>query len=222
VDLLSYVVLILFLAGFLWSVILHEVAHGWVAKQCGDPTAEMAGRLTLNPIPHIDPVMTIIVPIAMMLFSGIIFGGAKPVPVNPYNFRNGEIDDLKVSLAGVGVNFSIAAVFGFSLHLWPVESAGFTLFALLALVNLVLGLFNLIPVPPLDGSHVMRFLLARIDRGIAESYERIGVFGLVILFLLLGFFWRHIALAIDFIWFNVFKIDVGWGSVVVNFQKAFS
>ena len=221
-DLLSYVVLILFLAGFLWSVILHEVAHGWVAKQCGDPTAEMAGRLTLNPIPHIDPVMTIIVPIAMMLFSGIIFGGAKPVPVNPYNFRNGEIDDLKVSLAGVGVNFSIAAVFGFSLHLWPVESAGFTLFALLALVNLVLGLFNLIPVPPLDGSHVMRFLLARIDRGIAESYERIGVFGLVILFLLLGFFWRHIALAIDFIWFNVFKIDVGWGSVVVNFQKAFS
>ncbi len=219
----NYIVLSLFLAAFLMSVVLHEVAHGWVAKQCGDPTAELAGRLSLNPIRHIDPVMTIIVPFFMMYFAGVIFGGAKPVPVNPYNFRNLERDDLKVSVAGVVVNFIIAAVFGFGLHLWQPGQMGFTLFALVAVANLVLAFFNLIPIPPLDGSHVMRFIIARFSPQAAARYERLGMFGLILVFLLFGFFSPLLFGAVDFVWTDIFMIrDVSWMAVIHQFRQSFA
>ena len=143
---LNYVMMMIFIAAFIMSVVLHEVAHGWVARACGDPTAEIAGRLTLNPIKHIDPVMTIAVPLVLLYATRgqMLFGGAKPVPVNPYMLRGGEKDDLKVSLAGVAVNFSIALIFGLPLRFWQPEQVGFMLFAMIAISNLILALFNLI------------------------------------------------------------------------------
>jgi len=209
------IVYTIYLAAFVYSIILHEIAHAWVAKECGDPTAEAAGRITLNPIPHIDPIMSIALP-AIMLYTGQpLIGGAKPVPVNPYNFRHLERDDLKVSLAGVAVNFLIALVFGFMLHLFEPGTINYTLFGSIAVLNIVLGIFNLIPIPPLDGSHVMRLLLSRIDPGIAAAYERIGFFGLVIIVLLLQANLLHLSGAIEFVWHRVFLIDnASWQDVM--------
>jgi len=137
---------------------IHEFAHGWVAHKCGDDTALYAGRLTLNPLAHLDLFGTI-----AFIIAG--FGWAKPVPVNPYNFRNPRRDDILVSLAGVTANF-LSAV-GFSLVLrvlaaLPGASLGVTLQVVLfhsIFFNLLLMFFNLIPIPPLDGSHVLRELL---------------------------------------------------------------
>jgi len=221
---LNYIVLVLFAAAFVMSVVLHEVAHGYVARLCGDPTAEIAGRLTLNPIKHIDPIMTIAVPLVLLYVSGgrVFFGGARPVPVNPYLLRNGEVDDLKVSLAGVTTNFTMALVFGWSLHLWRPGEAGFTLFALIAIANLMLGMFNLIPVPPLDGSHVVRFLLARVAPEAAAAYQRIGMFGIVLVMLFWSFFGRFIFIAVTFVWDKVLLMgEVPWWDVISQFRATF-
>ena len=220
-----YLVLVFFIAGTIMSVVLHEIAHGFIARQCGDHTAEAAGRLSLNPIKHIDPFMTILMPILTMVFSGgsLIFGGAKPVPINPYFFRNLEIDDLKVSVAGVATNFAIALACGATLHAWPRESAGFTLFTMLTVANLGLGFFNLIPIPPLDGSHVARFFLARINPGLAAVYERIGMMGLILVFMFASIFSGPIFLAMNFVWKDVLLMtDVQWYRVIGEFWGNFS
>ncbi len=171
-----------------FSAILHEVAHGWVADRLGDPTARLLGRLTLNPIPHIDPVMSILLPL-VLIFSGspIIFGAAKPVPVDPFNLRDGRKDMAIVSLAGPVANFLIAALaalvlrFGGSLIADP-----FFLDIIFRIVqlNLLLGIFNLLPIPPLDGSKVFSLLL---PEDTARSYLSIGAYGMFILFFLLMF-----------------------------------
>lgn len=221
---LHYVVLALFLAAFVMSVILHEVAHGWVAKQCGDPTAEAAGRLTLNPIHHIDPVFTILMPIMTWYLAGFIFGGAKPVPVNPYYYRHPETDDLKVSLAGVATNFLIALAAGYAIHLWKPGSAGHSLFTLITIANLVLAFFNLIPIPPLDGSHVARFFIARVSRELADGYEKIGMIGggmigFILIFALLNVLYVPIVLAVQFVWVHVLMIDnASWLQVIQTFR----
>ena len=191
---------------FAYSIILHEVAHGWVAKRCGDPTAEIAGRITLDPIPHIDPIMSILMPIVTYMTAGFAFGGAKPVPVNPYNFRNLELDDLKVSVAGVAVNFLIAAGCAATLHVWEPGTINYVLFSRIAILNLVLGIFNLVPIPPLDGSHVMRLFLSKIDRGVADAYESIGRFGFIIIMLGMGVLSPIIRTVLTFIWFHVFML----------------
>jgi Zn-dependent protease len=198
-------VTVLWLLGFVMSIVLHEVAHGLAARAAGDYTAQKAGRLSLNPIRHIDPFMSIALPALMYITSGgrYMFGGAKPVPVNPYNYRNLEIDDLKVSLAGVATNFLIAAGLGYTLHFWEPETVGYALFGRLAMTNVILGTFNLMPIPPLDGSHVMRFLLARIDPGIAAAYERIGMLGIAFVFLLGGFIHAPLVWMLRFFWYNV-------------------
>ena len=141
------------------SVVVHEVSHGWVAYILGDPTAKLAGRLTLNPIPHIDPVGSIIVPLVLSLLpGGIVFGWAKPVPYNPYNLRvkNGPV---YVALAGPVSNFSLALIFGLLIRTgWGVSLLGaqaLPILSMIVLINIMLGLFNLIPVPPLDGSTVL-------------------------------------------------------------------
>ena len=218
---LNYVMMMIFIAAFIMSVVLHEVAHGWVARACGDPTAEIAGRLTLNPIKHIDPVMTIAVPLVLLYATRgqMLFGGAKPVPVNPYMLRGGEKDDLKVSLAGVAVNFSIALIFGLPLRFWQPEQVGFMLFAMIAISNLILALFNLIPIPPLDGSHVLRYLLARVSPELAAAYERLGMFGLVLVIMFMSF-GGHVVLgiAISVVWTFVFNMtDVAWWEVMSRF-----
>ena len=144
------------------SIIAHEVAHGYAANALGDPTARLAGRLTLNPIPHIDLFGSIIVPILCILSpGGFLFGWAKPVPYNPYNLRNQRWGELFVAGAGVATNLLLAVLFGIGTRLLMANgmetAAGAT--AIIALVNLFLGLFNLIPIPPLDGYTVLRSVL---------------------------------------------------------------
>jgi len=183
----------------IFSVVLHEVAHGWVARREGDPTAAMLGRLTLNPLPHLDPIGSFLVPAVLMMMPGsFIFGWAKPVPVNPRNFRNYKRGDILVSLAGVAVNFLLAIGFtlvlaaaAWAMRLAPGASATWMVLMEMArfgiLINLVLMLFNLLPIPPLDGSHVMYHLL---PVRMAVRYRELGRYGMLIVlaFLFLGGF----------------------------------
>lgn len=186
--------LLISLPVLVFSIVLHEVAHGWVAYRQGDATAAMLGRLTLNPVPHIDPVGSLLLPAMMALTpTGMILGWAKPVPVNPRNFRNYKRGDILVSLAGVTVNFLLAFAFAI---LWAASEWGFRLAPDMAgiwaavekmadygvRINFALMLFNLIPIPPLDGSHVFAYLLpARL----AVPYRQLGMRGMIVLFLLL-------------------------------------
>lgn len=177
----------------LLGIILHEVAHGWVARRCGDPTAEMLGRLTLNPIPHIDPMGLFVFGLTS-LSGSFVFGWAKPVPIDPRNFRNPRRDFMLVSLAGPMTNFILAILFGLGLwlqitvlpyHLWH-DSSWYT-FALSSLqagiiINFGLGWINLIPIPPLDGSKILAYFL---PAKLAWRYLSIEKYGFVILLLLL-------------------------------------
>lgn len=165
------------------SLGIHEAAHAWVALQCGDPTARDLGRITLNPLPHIDPVMTILLPTLGFLAGGFIFGGAKPVPVNYYNLRSPLRDMALVAIAGPASNFLLAVFFGLcwklTLHygVWDVNAVGPTILFMTVNLNLVLAAFNLLPIPPLDGSRVMTWLL---PRGVREPYAGLERFGLLI------------------------------------------
>jgi Zn-dependent protease len=181
-DLISIAIFVLIL---LFSVIFHEIAHGLMAERLGDPTARDSGRLTLNPIPHIDLFGSILLP-ALLLFihSPIIFGAAKPVPVDFRNLRNLKRDMILVSLAGVATNFLMAVVAAVVFRLAPNLSAtGRNLLLQTISLNLVLALFNLIPIPPLDGSKVLASLLGYLDRNWMFwllSMERYGFIFLII------------------------------------------
>lgn len=171
----------------LFSVIVHEVMHGVIALKFGDHTAQRAGRLTLNPIPHIDLVGTILLPI-LLIFSGssILFGWAKPVPVNPLNFTNLRKGELLVSAAGILANFGLAILAAVIFHVLKVlPTAPGLLLDLLqftVLINLILGVFNLFPIPPLDGSKV---LLSQLPYNLARQYEKLNQYGFLILLILL-------------------------------------
>jgi len=154
----------------LFSVIAHEIAHGYAALKQGDDTALMLGRLTWNPIKHIDPFMTVLLPLVLFLAHAPILGGAKPVPVNPRKYRKFKRGDIIVSLAGVFTNLLVAigcailiAVFGFVGKLLPQLDTSFGILQAMMILgvqlNAILIAFNLIPIPPLDGSHVMKYLL---------------------------------------------------------------
>jgi Zn-dependent protease len=182
---------------FLISMVAHEYAHGYAALKQGDTTAYSLGRLTWNPIPHIDPFMSVLLPLATFIFShgSMIFGGAKPVPVVPRNYRNYKRGDIIVSLAGVATNLLIAIIcvpliifVGLIGGAIPamVDSGALlqTMLRYGIIVNLVLLAFNLIPIPPLDGSHVFKYIL---PPAWALNYQRLGSQGLVILILLLSF-----------------------------------
>lgn len=173
----------------LFSVITHEVMHGFVARMFGDHTAENAGRLTFNPIPHIDPIGTILLPALFLLFpTGFFIAWAKPVPVNPLNFNDIKKGELFVSLAGVMSNFSLALLAAVIYHL--VQSFDPNNQVLLQIVqfavgiNLMLGVFNLLPIPPLDGYNA---LLSRLPYDLARSLMRIQGFGFLIILALLYF-----------------------------------
>jgi Zn-dependent protease len=178
-----------------FSVIIHEISHGYIALLNGDPTAKLYGRLTLNPIPHIDPVGTILVPALLFLsHSGILFGWAKPVPVNPSNFRNFRIGELSVSAAGPLSNFFLAFVFA-QLLPWTQHNPGFFLFCKYGvIINLYLMLFNLIPIPPLDGSKVVMPLLPRSMQQLYVQLEPVGF--VLILILLFSGLWSSIIMPI--------------------------
>jgi len=164
----------------LFSMVAHEYAHGYAALKQGDTTAYALGRLTWNPIPHIDLFMTILLPLLTYFTTGIAFGGAKPVPVIPRNYRNYKRGDIIVSLAGVATNFVIALccipliiLVGFLGRVLPVLSnTGAILQSMLLygiLINLALAAFNLIPIPPLDGSHVFKYILPPRGRSVTSD-----------------------------------------------------
>jgi len=142
----------------LYSVIIHEISHGWAALKLGDDTAERMGRLTLNPLPHLDLFGSILLPLMLLLsHTGIIFGWAKPVPYNPLKLRNPARDSALLALAGPASNFVLALIFGLLIRGLDHFSLGLSLIPFLSLivqVNLVLSIFNLLPIPPLDGSHI--------------------------------------------------------------------
>jgi Zn-dependent protease len=169
------------------SLGIHEAAHGWVALQCGDPTARDLGRITLNPIAHIDPFMTVILPAVLALTSGMIFGGAKPVPVSYNRLRHPLRDMALVALAGPASNLVLAAVFLVALkaaHVSGNWETGDLLPGVLATCvyfNLLLTVFNLLPIPPLDGSRVMAWLL---PEGLREPYVALERFGLILVVIL--------------------------------------
>lgn len=177
------------LAVLIVSVIIHEVAHGYAANMLGDPTAKLSGRLTLNPISHIDPIGSIVVPaLLLMTPGGMLFGWAKPVPYNPYNLRNQRWGEAMVAAAGSLTNLFIALAFG----LLARYGAGFlpdpfiALSLSVTLVNLYLGVFNLIPVPPLDGYATLRGLMPyRLSEPLREFEERMRSGGIATLILVL-------------------------------------
>jgi len=163
----------------LFSVIVHEVAHGYVALRNGDPTARVMGRITLNPIPHIDPIGTILLPLILLLSgSSLLFGWAKPVPVNPLNYRNYRWGEIAVSAAGPLSNIALAVVFSILLRL-GLGNIGLMKLALFGVkINLFLALFNLIPIPPLDGSHILAIAL---PRDLARMYAYLEPFGFILI-----------------------------------------
>jgi Zn-dependent protease len=180
----------------LFSVVVHELAHGWMALRLGDTTARDLGRLTLNPIPHIDPVGSIIVPLMSLFMAGRVFlAWAKPVPVNPANFAHPKRDDILVAVVGPASNF-VLALFSTAMFILlanaaralppgagPVDEALKFLLQMFyggIVLNIVLGLFNLIPVPPLDGSHVVASLL---PEAAGRTFRRIGFGGVFALIL---------------------------------------
>jgi Zn-dependent protease len=187
----NHVFILYEIIAFVFAICVHESAHAWTASKCGDPTARMLGRITLNPIKHVDPIGTILVP-AIGILSGFGFvGWAKPTPVDPRNFRHQIRDDILTSLAGPASNFAIALVCAMVFQviaMWvgdrPVASTSVLipiteLLRVFVFINILLLAFNLIPVPPLDGSHVVRHLLSESGKRI---YDGFGMFALLLLF----------------------------------------
>lgn len=187
-DLLSGGIVLLIL---IFSAILHEIMHGFVAEKLGDPTARLAGRLTLNPIKHIDPFMSILLPLLLIVSgSPVIFGAAKPVPVDPFNLKDGKKDMALVALAGPLTNLMIAIISAFiikGIFFFTVSDIFVYVAIILKLVihiNLLLAIFNLIPIPPLDGSKIVAMFLP--DRE-AAMYLSISSIGILIIFFLIAF-----------------------------------
>ncbi len=188
-DLTTAVVSIIVLV---YSAILHEISHGYVAERLGDPTARLLGRLTLNPKNHIDPFMSIALPLILILSgSPVVFGAAKPVPVDPFNLRDGRKDMALVSLAGPTTNIIIALVAVLLIKLlgiYPIfggfQAYVFWFLLITVRLNLLLAIFNLIPIPPLDGSKIFALILPEKE---ANTYLSIGSMGMFILFFLLLF-----------------------------------
>jgi len=169
----------------------HEFAHAWMAYKCGDDTARIMGRMTVNPVVHIDPVGTIFIPLAMLLLSPsfVVFGWAKPVPVNPSNLSSRKRDDILISMAGPAMNlilaFVLMCVLRILIELPPSISSSTIVEKIpqIALISLFLCFFNLIPIPPLDGSHVMRHVVGMSE----EMYYSIAKWGFLILIVVLNF-----------------------------------
>ena len=183
-DTIFYIVILIM------SIVIHEVSHGFMAEHFGDSTARDAGRLTLNPLPHLDLFGSILLPAVLILTSaGFLFGWAKPVPYNPNNFQNRKTGTLAVAAAGVAANFLIALVFGLVLRFVPgffdVSPAFYFITSIIVVVNLALGIFNLVPIPPLDGSKILFSFLPDSAMGAMYAIEQ---YALILLLVFVVFF----------------------------------
>ncbi|MEK9182200.1 MAG: site-2 protease family protein [Patescibacteria group bacterium] len=183
------------------SVVVHEVSHGYAALFFGDETARHQGRLTLNPLKHLDLTGSVIVPLLLIISgSGFVFGWAKPVPINPYNFRNRKWAEVIVALAGPLSNISLAVIFGLLIRFgdyFGILSPSFLYIAgYVVLINLVLAIFNLIPIPPLDGSHLLFSFLSERYVHLKETLQR---FGFVFILIFIIFIWPFLVKYIFYI-----------------------
>lgn len=187
------------------SVVIHEVSHGFVADSMGDPTARYQGRLTLNPVKHLDPFGSVIIPALTYFMGGFIFGWAKPVPYNPYNLKNQKWGPATVAGAGPFSNLLVAVIFGLVVRfgiIFGLPSAFIQTSLLVVFINLILMVFNLVPLPPLDGSKLLFALLPIRFYYIQRFLEQYGFF-LIIVFIL--FFWDLILPLV----FLIFKLITG-------------
>lgn len=198
----------------LFSVILHEYAHGWMAERKGDDTARVMGRLTFNPLPHIDPVGSVLLPLIAALTGGPLIGWAKPVPVNPYRLNDPTRDMMWVGAAGPVSNLLLAAVCSFALFFLKLSGIEdkliYSFLGYTIVINVLLPVFNMVPVPPLDGSRVLAGLL---PSRMAYEYMKIEPYGIFIIFILIssGFFWRLIMPAV----YAIVGLLVGWHTMII-------
>ena len=176
--------LLLFTLGIvIISVIAHEVSHGYAADALGDPTPRLAGRLTINPAPHFDPIGSFVIPLITLLMGGFIFGWAKPVPYNSHNFRNERFGSALVALAGPAANIALALMVGILIRFAPELGLGGSFIDIASQVvflNVVLAVFNLIPVPPLDGSKILFALMPYRFYNLQVMLERSWIISLMI------------------------------------------
>ncbi len=189
----------------LLSVIIHEVSHGYAAEALGDPTARYAGRLTMNPIPHLDLFGSILLPFLLVITgSPFLIGWAKPVPYNPYNLRNQRWGEAIVAGAGPAVNIIIALFFGLILRFATLSLSAslVSIMSTIVIINILLAVFNLVPIPPLDGSKILFSILPYGARGIRFGLERYG-FVLVLIFVF--FLWQYVSPVI----FHIFSFITG-------------
>lgn len=185
---MEYLPLLFFFLIIIPSSIFHEYAHGWMADRLGDPTAKYAGRLSLDPRVHIDKWGTILMPLILFLMTGgrFLFAYAKPVPYNPYNLKNQKWGPVAVALAGPVSNILLAVVFGFLMRFLPVGSPLSIFISIIVYANVLLAVFNLVPIPPLDGSKLLYALLPDSQYQIKEVLERYG-FVILLAFIFFGF-----------------------------------
>ncbi len=192
----------------IYSIVIHEFSHGAVAYYLGDPTAKQAGRLTLNPLKHLDPIGSVILPILLIFTTGRGIGWAKPVPINPYNFRDQRFGELKVSFAGPASNLAIALIFGLALRflggIFP--ETFYSLISYIVILNILLAVFNLIPIPPLDGSHILFTFLPSSFNGLKIFLSQFGFFILIFLVFLLPAFFQLLLAMVN----SVFSLIVGF------------
>ena len=206
---MEYLILIIL---FLFSVVIHEVSHGAVAYKLGDSTAKYAGRLTLNPLKHLELFGSIILPLVLIIMAkvaggGFVFGWAKPVPYNPYNLKNQKWGPALVAAAGPGANLIVALIFGISLRFLPITSSVYIynlayIFSIIVWINILLAVFNLVPIPPLDGSKILFAALPYRYENIRVNLERYGFF---ILVFFIFFFFQYLLPIV----FWLFKLIVG-------------
>ncbi|MBU1046915.1 site-2 protease family protein [Patescibacteria group bacterium] len=200
--------IILTIAILIMSVVIHEVSHGYSAYLLGDNTAKYAGRLTLNPLAHLDMMGSFIVPLLAYLSVGFVFGWAKPVPYNPYNLRNQKWGDAIVAISGPASNFIMAIVFGsiirFSSFLGITNALFLEAAQMVVLINLVLMIFNLVPIPPLDGSKILFSLIPYQYIEVRKTIERYS-FLLILLFIF--FLWKFVLPIV----FTLFSLLTGLG-----------